>query len=443
MGTGEVTMEEQYVLDRARLRVLRRQYPAWTQRELAEATGRSLGWVKKWVKRLAAAAPDDDQVLWGHSRARKTAPCRVGASVIERILAIRDDPPDNLRRTPGPRTILYYLHRDEDLTASGVYVPRSTSTIWQILDQHGRIYRPPTPDHVPLERPDPLQDWQMDFKSVSTVPPDPAGKQQHVVETLDVVDAGTSILLAARPRADYNAETTLIALTQIFLTYGLPRSVTFDRDPRFVGSWSGRGFPAALIRFLLCLGVTPHICPAQRPDRNPYVERYHYSYEYECLQVHRPSTLDQTIQVTNDYYWHFNWERPHQGDACHNQPPFVAFPSLPKLPALPPFVDPNRWLLTYHRQTFKRRVRANGTVQIGRQSYYVGRRLKGCYVVLQLDAFDQLFTVLSRGQVVRQLPLKGLHSEIMAFDDYLRMMCDEAVSEWRLWLRHARRKVTM
>lgn len=294
-------MEEQYVVDRARLRTLRSQQPDWTHRELAEATSRSLGWVKKWVKRLEAAAPDDDQVLWGYSRVRRTTPRRVGPKVIERILSIRDDPPDNLRRTPGPRTILYYLHRGEDLTASGVYLPRSTSTIWQILDQHERIERPTKPEHTPLERPDPLHDWQIDFKSVSTVPADPTGKQQHVVETLDVVDAGTSILLAARPRADYNAETTIMTLTQILLTYGLPNSITFDRDPRFVGSWTGRGFPTALVRFLLCLGVTPHICLPHRPDRNPDVERYHASYEYECLQVHRPRTLEQTLQVTNNY----------------------------------------------------------------------------------------------------------------------------------------------
>jgi hypothetical protein len=32
--------------------------------------------------------------------------------------------------------------------------------------------------------------WQLDFKDVSTVPADPDGKRQHVVEVLDTVDAG-------------------------------------------------------------------------------------------------------------------------------------------------------------------------------------------------------------------------------------------------------------
>ncbi len=47
----------------------------------------------------------------------------------------------------------------------------------------------------------------MDFKDASSVPADPQGKQQHVVEVLNFVDAGTSILLSAQPRDDFHAET--------------------------------------------------------------------------------------------------------------------------------------------------------------------------------------------------------------------------------------------
>jgi hypothetical protein len=39
--------------------------------------------------------------------------------------------------------------------------------------------------------------WQLDFKDVSTVPADPEGKRAHVVEVLNTVDTGTSMLLNA------------------------------------------------------------------------------------------------------------------------------------------------------------------------------------------------------------------------------------------------------
>jgi len=43
--------------------------------------------------------------------------------------------------------------------------------------------------------------WQADFKDVSSVGAEPEGKRQHVVETLNLVDSGTSVLLDAQVRA--------------------------------------------------------------------------------------------------------------------------------------------------------------------------------------------------------------------------------------------------
>ncbi len=67
---------------------------------------------------------------------------------------------------------------------SGEFMLRSTSTIWLILDRNGRIRRQLPVERRPLERSEPMHDWAIDFKDVTTVPPDPNGKKQHVVETL-------------------------------------------------------------------------------------------------------------------------------------------------------------------------------------------------------------------------------------------------------------------
>ena len=65
-------MEEQWYVDRARLRDLRQQHPAWTYAQLAEELEYSLSWVKKWCKRFNRADPHNDTVLHGLSRRRKT-----------------------------------------------------------------------------------------------------------------------------------------------------------------------------------------------------------------------------------------------------------------------------------------------------------------------------------------------------------------------------------
>ena len=56
------------------------------------------------------------------------------------------------------------------------------------------------------------------------------------------------------------------AVVHFLRKYGLPSMLTFDRDPRWVGSSSGRDFPSALRRFLLCLGIEPNVCAPQRED---------------------------------------------------------------------------------------------------------------------------------------------------------------------------------
>ncbi len=100
-------MEAVYYAARANLRRLMRLHPQWTQPQDAQAVGLSLGWVKKWKKRLQEAEPQDEQVLHSRSRARRHPPERISQAVTDRIIQMRDEPPEGLGRTPGPKAILY------------------------------------------------------------------------------------------------------------------------------------------------------------------------------------------------------------------------------------------------------------------------------------------------------------------------------------------------
>jgi len=424
-------MEAQWVTQRAMLRHLALQHPQWTRPQLAQACGASVSFVKKWLKRFGETDPNDLQVLFSRSRARHTPPPPPDLRLVQRIIEIRTTPPENLQRTPGPRTILYYLKRDADLAAQGIVAPRSTRTIWKILRTLGLILDPAERTRKPLEPCEPLQEVQMDFKDATTVPADPEGKRQHVVEVLNFVDAGTSILLSAQPHADFHAETALDAVISFLRQYGLPPTLTFDHDPRWVGSSSGRDFPSALRRFLLCLGIEPNICPPRRPDKNCYVERYHRSYNQECLQVHRPTTLQEVCEVTEQFLQHYNHERPHQGRSCKDQPPRVAFPTLPKLPPLPDQVDPDRWLQSVHGHAFARRIGSDGCVDVDEEPYYIKQALAGQHIALVVNAPEKLFEVYHQDILIKQVPIKGLHEKVLPFDRYVTLMKQEARSELR------------
>ncbi len=427
--------QEHWIADRAMLQRLLQLHPEWTQQELADWIGRSKGWVKKWVKRLREAPPGDTRVLLCNPLGRTTPYPQTDPQVEERVLAIRDAPPENLQRTPGPRAILYYLPRDPELQQRTETLPRSTRTIWKILRRNDRISQKKQRKRKPLERPLPLEEVQMDFKDVSSVPADPAGKQQHVVEVFNFVDAGTSILLEAQVQADFHGQTALEAVIHFLQRYGLPPKMTFDRDPRFVGGATGRDFPSPLVRLLLCLGIQPNVCPPHRPDKNAFVERYHRTYNQECLQVHRPHTLEQVREITEAFGIHYNAERPNQALSCSNQPPQMAFPALPKLPPLPAVVDPDAWLSHVHGQHFIRKVRQNGTVRIAEGSYYMHLNMIGQYVDLCVDAHEQVFVVWHRQQVLKQVSIKGLHKTLLPFEQFATLMCQQALSEQRRLLQ--------
>ena len=429
-------MEEQWQVDRARLRRLRRENPGWSYRRVAEEMRYSERWVKKWSKRFDGADPADEIVLKSQSRRPKQAGSPIEAVVIERILSIRDDPP--LNRTPGPVAIKYFLHKQEKEHPLNCYLPTSTSTIWRILDEHQRIYRPSRPEREPLPQTEPLEVWQIDFKDVTTVPAELEGKQQHVVETLNILDTGTSILVDNPARLDFNAETVIRSLATLLNQRGCPRQITFDRDPRFVASASSGDFPAPLVRFLACVGIKPDICPPQRPERNGYVERYNRTYKYEAILVYQPETLEQVLDMNLDTKYHYNYQRPHQAKHCGNLPPCLAFPQLPTLPSVPETIDPDRWLQTIDGHLFKRRVNAAGTVQVDKHKYYLGRAYHGRWVVLRVDAVNRQFSIELAHEPLKTMPIKGLQHGQMPFDKYLDFICEQAISNWRLYLQKRR-----
>lgn len=432
-------MEADYYAARANLRRLLNQFPTWTRQQYAQAVGMSLGWVKKWSHRLRAAPPEDEVVLQGHSRARTHPSQRISQRVVERLLELRDHPPEGLGRTPGPKALLYYLPRDAELGESGERLPRSSRTIYRLLRDAGRIASRRTGQQEPIERPAPMSQWQVDFKDASTVPAQPDGKRQHVVEVLNAIDMGTSVLVAAQARADFQAETTLQEIAHLLHTHGCPQLLTFDRDVRFVSSPHGSDFPSALVRFCFCLGVAVRICDPHHPQQNGFVERYHRSYQEECLAVQRPATLEEVQAVTAQFQQHYNFERPHQGLSCGNRPPRSAFPSLPELPRVPDIVNPDRWLDLSDGLHVARTVSRHGSVSIDLKDYYVGHALAGQRVALHLSASTRSWLVIQGTQLLKSIPLKGLCEAALPFEQFVQLMMQQARAEQRLRTSQERR----
>jgi len=124
-----------------------------------------------------------------------------------------------------------------------------------------------------------------------------------------------------------------------------------------------------------------------------------------------------------------NTERIHLGRACNGRTPDEAFPQLLILPFPPDEVQPNTWLHAQHGRVFRRRIRANGTIQVDKHVYYVDKQLTKRSVLVHLDATKRCLWVTVDGvALAKLLPLKDLHDEQMPLFDYLKVLQQEAMS---------------
>ena len=176
---------------------------------------------------------------------------------------------------------------------------------------------------------------------------------------------------------------------------------------------------------------SPHIAPISAA----YVERFHRSLSQECLQIHRPATLAQVAELTETFLAHYNQERPNQARSCGNQPPRVAYPAFPTLPAVPQTVDPDRWLVRVQKRAFARTIRARGDLTINCQDYYVSRTLAGQRVTCWVNADEKLFEIWQPGKLIKSIPIKGLYGKTLSFGEYVELMKREARSEYQQYRR--------
>lgn len=441
MANDEVTadMETEWRIARGQLRELLVETPSAHPRELAAQLGYSVGWVRKWRKRLTQTNSQDEQVLCCQSHRPKHLVRQLAAQVENRILDLRVTLSEQYHRKVGARTIAAYLRR-EATEQTGTRAPCS-STIWRILRRRQVILVPPPVSQHSFVRPDPGLHWEIDFCTVTPRTSEAPDKHQNGLEVFNVVDRGSSANITSLPSAHFDAELALLSMAATLQQHGVPLSITLDRDPRFVGSQSTDGFPSAFTRFLLCLGCAVDILPPRRPDLKPFVERFQRTLKQECLNKHRPTTATEATTYLQPYCQWYNTERPHQGRGNLEQPPHLRLVDRAPLAILPETVDPDAWLSHFHNRHYRRHVDSRGSIQLWKATYYVGKAYANQTVLVQLDAPLRAVHVEIGKVRIKTIPLKGLLGHALDYQAFLGYMSDEARSDWKdyLWRQRVKR----
>ncbi len=176
------------------------------------------------------------------------------------------------------------------------------------------------------------------------------------------------------------------------------------------------------------LGVKEVICPPRRPDLKPVVERGIGTLKHEWLARFSLNTYADGMDVLPGFEFYHNKDRVHFGRACRGQIPDEAFPNLPELPRVPERVDPDDWIWTEDQRTYRRRITSNGSFQVDKHTYYVGRDYAKTNVLVYLDAKRKQFNVILDDEVIATLPMQGLQNGEMDFQSYLAVALEEARS---------------
>ncbi len=427
--------EVQWVYDRLRLYSLMQEHPLWSPESYAEVLGRSSKWARKWQARFMSSKNKNLSMFLSHSRAPKNRPRQTSKEVKLIIGNLRQELSEKYHRNAGARLILYELNKYEqlgDLQKAGHFVPRASSTINAILYEMGYIQRSKPRERIPVELPPPNEEWEMDFGEIRI-------DENTILEFFLVVDRGTSRVIYLEGSRGYSAETALEAVARLFVINGLPKRLRLDRDPRFVGSWTGDSYPSALVRFLRVMGVQEVICPPRRPDLKPFVERCVKTVKEEWLARFSLNNYATAIEILPEFLHYHNGERVHFGYACQGNIPDEFFSSLDPLPRIPETVDPDAWLMADNKRVFRRRITSNGTIQIDKHVYYIDGSKAKTQVLVYLDAHRKQFHVFQDNTMITSLDIVGLRHKTMDFQDYLAEMKLEARSierhRWLTWYR--------
>jgi transposase InsO family protein len=301
----------------------------------------------------------------------------------------------------GPRTILYWLER-EDVDP----LPGRTS-VERCLIRHGLVTpqarRRKREDYKRWERSRSMELWQMDVVGgVRLVD----GSEAKIVSGIDdhsrfCVSALVVARATARPVCD--------ALALAMERHGVPEAILTDNGKVFTARFGPGPGPVLFDRICLDNGIK-HILTAPRsPTTTGKVERWHKTLRAEFLNGKVFASIDEAQHQLDVWVRTYNFERPHQsiGRVPPNERFRLASVAPGPVDALAPAAETVEAVTT-------RRVSAQGTISFAAASYKAGVWLAGQSVEVVCDG--GLVELRHRGVLIathaRRHPVEKEHAGV-------------------------------
>ena len=140
------------------------------------------------------------------------------------------------------------------------------------------------------------QTWSMDFMSDSLT-------DGRSIRTFNVVDDYNREGLNIDVDLSMPARRVIQSLERLIQWRGKPKSIRCDNGPEYISQ--------ALRAWAQASDIEIKYIQPGKPTQNAYVERFNRTVKQECLDLHLFSSVEQAQDITTQWLWTYNNERPH------------------------------------------------------------------------------------------------------------------------------------
>jgi len=152
--------------------------------------------------------------------------------------------------------------------------------------------------------PQPNAVWAVDFMSDTLY----GGRR---FRTFNLLDEGVREALAIEVDTSLPAERVIRVLEQVVAWRGQPQAIRLDNGPEFLADRFATWCQERQITLW-------YIQPG-KPNQNAFIERFNRTFRHEVLDAYVFESLEQVRELSAQWMWEYNEERPH--DALDRVPP--------------------------------------------------------------------------------------------------------------------------
>jgi len=142
----------------------------------------------------------------------------------------------------------------------------------------------------------PNERWAMDFMSDSLT-------DGRSIRTFNVVDDYNREGLNIDVDLSLPARRDIQSLERLIQWRGKPKSIRCDNGPEYISQ--------ALRDWAQSSDIELRYIQPGKPTQNAYVERFNRTVRQECLDLHLFDSVEQAQDITTQWLWVYNNERPH------------------------------------------------------------------------------------------------------------------------------------